>query len=68
MKLSGLAEQYDGGRAVIVQQESALVSVSVECQSGANSGVALLTPSQARTMAKALNEAASSAEEFEEPS
>jgi hypothetical protein len=54
MKITAMAEQYDGGREVHVQQEGPHVLLSVEAQQGANAGVGLLTPGQARTLAGRL--------------
>jgi len=65
-KLAALGEQYDGGRDVFVQQEGAHVMLSVEAQSGANAGVCLLTPSQARALSAVLVAIAVNADDYNE--
>lgn len=67
MKLTGLAEQYDSGREIYIQQEGALVQISVEAQQGSNAGTALVTPGQARIIASALLKEASGADEYGKP-
>jgi hypothetical protein len=63
-KFTGLGEQYDGGRDVYVQQEGSHVQLSVEAQSGANSGVTLLTPAQARAVSDSLLKFAAEADQY----
>ena len=62
MKMRALAEQFDGGRSVITEQEGPHVQLSVEATSGSNEGVALLTPAQARALAESLTGLAAEAE------
>lgn len=65
-KWTGLAEQFDSGHDVFVQQEGAHVQLSVEVQSGANAGVVLLTPAQARAISAELSRLAILSDEYGE--
>ncbi len=64
MKLTGFGEQYDGGRDIYVLQEGAHVMLSVEAESGANAGTALITSGQARAMSTVLLEVAQQADAY----
>ena len=64
-KFTGLSEQYDGGRAIFVQQEGPHVLLSVQAGPDCNTGTTLITPAQARALSAALLEIASSASDYE---
>lgn len=65
MKIGGLSEQLDGGRAVYVQQEGPHVMLSVEAGPDCNTGTALITPAQARAISTALLKIAERADQVE---
>jgi hypothetical protein len=55
MKITGISEQYDGGREVHVQQEGSHVMLSVADSPGSGGPASvLLTPDEAKAIAAAL--------------
>lgn len=65
VRLTGISEQYDSGRLVVVERSAAHVLIGVEAGQDEGQGTAYLTPGQARALAAMLGQAADLADEIE---